>query len=185
MSTRRADRPAARRAAATGRLDRRPARDLAEGRAGSSRRSSRRSSPSSSGASWSRRPAPIRSTRTAASGPAPASSGSSRSAPSRPAFRSPTAEIWFPWDPSSRAAREPPADAAPDLDAHPHRPRGRVRVPLRALQHRRPGPVLRRRLPRDLDRLVVRRDVELPAHRSSPSSWPAWAGRSGRGSRGS
>ena len=41
---------------------------------------------------------------------------------------------------------QPLADAAADDDADPHRARGRVRVPLRHVQHRRPGPVLRRPL---------------------------------------
>ena len=39
---------------------------------------------------------------------------------------------------------QPAADADHHDDAHPHGPRRRVRVPLRALQHRRPGPVHRR-----------------------------------------
>ena len=56
------------------------------------------------------------------------------------------------------AAAQPPADADPHDDVDPHRPRRRIRVPLRALQHRRQGPVHRRRrsLAR-LDRLVVQR----------------------------
>ena len=51
---------------------------------------------------------------------------------------------------------EPPADAAADDADHPHGPRRRVRLPLRPLQHRRPGPVPRRLVLRDLDRHVVR-----------------------------
>ena len=38
---------------------------------------------------------------------------------------------------------QPAADADQLRPAHPHRPRGRVRVPLRPVQHRRPGPVPR------------------------------------------
>ena len=44
-----------------------------------------------------------------------------------------------------------------------HGPRGRVRVPLRALQHRRPGPVHHRRDRLGLGRLVVGRDDAGPA----------------------
>ena len=95
------------------------------------------------------------------------------------------ARVWFPWNTNdfdvARGA-QPPADADRLRAAHPHGPRGRVRVPLRHVQHRRPGPVPRRRDRRRLGRLV-----ELPAcrgsctscSRSSPARSP---GRSGPGS---
>ena len=41
--------------------------------------------------------------------------------------------------------RQPPADAAPGHTVAPRRSRGRVRVPRRPVQHRRPGPVHSRR----------------------------------------
>ena len=62
--------------------------------------------------------------------------------------------------PHARGA-EPAADADPDHAADPHRPRGRVRVPRRPVQHRRPGPVPRRQHGRGLGRLVVRRHAGL------------------------
>ena len=74
---------------------------------------------------------------------------------------------FFPWVTGARARRtppQPPADADPHDDADPHRARRRVRVPLRPVQHRRPGPVHRRRGPRRLDRLVVRGMNPLAAH---------------------
>ena len=43
-------------------------------------------------------------------------------------------------------------DAAPDDDADPDGPRRRLRLPLRAVQHRRQGPVPRRPLRRELGR---------------------------------
>ena len=52
----------------------------------------------------------------------------------------------FPWTSASdRSARgdQPAADADPDDAADPHGPGGGVRVPLRPVQHRRPGPVHR------------------------------------------
>ena len=58
-----------------------------------------------------------------------------------------------------RRRAEPPADADRHDAADPHRPGGRVRVPLRPVQHRRPGPVPRRHVRRGLDRLVVRGDA--------------------------
>ena len=85
----------------------------------------------------------------------------------------------------ARAARaQPAADADHHDDAHPHRPRGRVRVPLRAVQHRRPGPVHRRRRLRRLDRLVVRGHELAAAHPRSRSSsrrrcGALWAGIAG------
>ena len=73
---------------------------------------------------------------------------------------------WF-FRPLGRPARtravQPPADADLDDDADPRRARGRVRVPLRPVQHRRPGPVPRGRDPRRLDRLVVRGHEPDPA----------------------
>ena len=66
--------------------------------------------------------------------------------------------------PHARGA-EPAADADPDHAADPHRARGRVRVPRRPVQHRRPGPVPRRQHGRGLGRLLVRGHVEPAAHR--------------------
>ena len=63
--------------------------------------------------------------------------------------------------------------------------RGRLRVPLRPVQHRRSGAVLRRRVLRDLDRLVFLGDEQLVAHRrsrSSPRRSPAPPGRASRAS---
>ena len=63
---------------------------------------------------------------------------------------------------------EPPADADPHDAADPHRARGRLRLPLRAVQHRRPGPVPRRLLRRGVGR--ARRSPawpQLPARRRS------------------
>ena len=51
---------------------------------------------------------------------------------------------------ANTAAYNLSADAAADDAADPLRARGRVRVPLRHVQHRRPGPVLRRPLRRQL-----------------------------------
>ena len=51
-----------------------------------------------------------------------------------------------PTRPGRQRRLQPHADAAADDDADPHRPRGGVRVPLRHVQHRRAGPVLRRSL---------------------------------------
>ncbi len=48
--------------------------------------------------------------------------------------------------------------------ADPHRPRGRVRVPLRAVQHRRPGPVPHGLVRRGLGGILVRRDGRTSAH---------------------
>ena len=53
-------------------------------------------------------------------------------------------------DPPRRVQPQP--DAADDRDADPHRSRRRVPVPLRPLQHRRPGPVPDRSDRRELDR---------------------------------
>ena len=70
------------------------------------------------------------------------------------------AQLALPWVTGrTRVDRgvQPPADAHRDDDADPRRPRRRLRVPLRPVQHRRPGPVPVGRDPRRLDRLVVRR----------------------------
>ena len=93
----------------------------------------------------------------------------------------------FPWvtgdDRDARRA-QPAADADPDDAADPHRPRGRVRVPRRPVQHRRPGPVPRRHVRRGLRRLVARRDAGAAARRARDRS-PAcaagaiWAGIAG------
>ncbi|CAA9513687.1 MAG: hypothetical protein AVDCRST_MAG13-2947, partial [uncultured Solirubrobacteraceae bacterium] len=60
---------------------------------------------------------------------------------------------------------QPAADAHPHHAADPHRVRGRLRVPGRPLQHRRPGPVHGGRDHRRLGRLLARRPAGLAAHR--------------------
>ena len=55
--------------------------------------------------------------------------------------------VWFPWNTNgftSIGGYNLQQTLIADLDADPGRPRGRVRLPLRALQHRRPGAVHRR-----------------------------------------
>ena len=52
---------------------------------------------------------------------------------------------------------QPDADAADDDAADPHRARGRICVPLRPLQHRRPGPVPHGHDRRRLHRFAVHR----------------------------
>ena len=61
---------------------------------------------------------------------------------------------------------EPPADAHRLHAARLHRHRGRLRVPLRHVQHRRPGPVPRRLLRLDLRRDAPRRPARRAAHRA-------------------
>ena len=61
--------------------------------------------------------------------------------------------------------RQPAADAYAGHIFDPRRPRGRVRVPRRHVQHRRPGPIHRRPDHRRLDRLLLRRDAAAPPHR--------------------
>ena len=76
---------------------------------------------------------------------------------------------------SGRRGAEPPADADRDRAADPHRPRGRVRVPMRPVQHRRPGPVPRRVVLRGgLGRLVVRVDAGRAAHPVRDDRGGAW-----------
>ena len=86
---------------------------------------------------------------------------------------------FFPWivgrRPHDRGA-EPPADADHHHAADPHRPRGGVRLPLRAVQHRRPGPVPRRLLRRGLGGLVVRRHAARCCTSCSRSSLATLAG---------
>ena len=85
--------------------------------------------------------------------------------------------MWFPGTRRRRA--EPAADAAPHHADHPDGACRRVRVPLRHVQHRRPGPVLRRHDLRRLDRLVVRgmiRSLHVMLASSSARS-PARRGR--------
>ena len=75
------------------------------------------------------------------------------------------AELAVPVDAGRRPhdrGDQPAADADPDDAADPHRPGRRVRVPLRAVQHRRPGPVHHRLDPGRLDRLVLRGHAGLP-----------------------
>ena len=84
-----------------------------------------------------------------------------------------------------RRGVELPADPADHDAADPVRSRRRVRVPLRDVQHRRPGPVLRRLL-RGADlRLVLGRDPRAPRTSSSASSSRSSPARSGAGSPGS
>ena len=89
---------------------------------------------------------------------------------------------FFPWVTGverANAAEQPAADADPHDDADPHGPRRRIRIPLRPLQHRRPGPVHRRRRARCLDRLVVQRhELRCCTSSSRPSPAPS-AARSG------
>ena len=87
--------------------------------------------------------------------------------------------IWFfqiPWDTGSDAAFNLQQTLILHDDAHPRRARGRVRVPLRPVQHRRPGPVPRGGDPRGLGRLVVRE------HEPDPARPPRARGRHARGS---
>ena len=88
-------------------------------------------------------------------------------------------ELVFPWisaEDRTIAALNLQQTLIADDAADPHRPRGRVRVPCRPVQHRRPGPVHRRRDRGRLGRLVVRRACRtLPAHRPA-RSWPRCAG---------
>ena len=75
---------------------------------------------------------------------------------------------------------QPHPDAAPVDDAHPHRARRRVRLPLRDVQHRRPGPVLRRPDRRELARRQLRRHEHrsrTSCSRSSARRSPARRGR--------
>src|SRR5829696_1262403 len=77
-------------------------------------------------------------------------------------------ELAVPVDLGRRPRRrraEPAADADPHRSTHPHRPGRRLRVPVRAVQHRRPGPVPRRLLHGRLARLGVRVDAGPAAHR--------------------
>ena len=85
--------------------------------------------------------------------------------------------------PADRGA-EPAADADPHHAADPHRPRGGVRLPRRPVQHRRPGPVHRRRRSRRSG--SARRSPGCPAcctscSRSSPPRWRARPGRASPG----
>ena len=124
-----------------------------------------RCSPSSSaGSSCSSRPARTRSTPTRRSSTAPGSTGSSAVGHRRGALH---------------GGVQPPADAADHDAADPHRARRRLRVPLRHVQHRRPGPVPGGLDLRRLDRHVVRRPAAVRARarsRSSPRS-PVRCGR--------
>ena len=82
---------------------------------------------------------------------------------------------FFPWiseGPDDRRA-QPAADADHDDAADPDRPGGRVRVPLRPVQHRRPGSVPGRLDRRGLDRLLVRRTCR-PSCTSCSRSSAAW-----------
>ena len=84
---------------------------------------------------------------------------------------------------ASHRRGQPPADADPGDRADPGRPRGRVRVPRRHVQHRRPGPVHRRGDHRRLDRLLVRRHAGGAAHhvrdRRRCAAGALWAGIAG------
>ena len=122
--------------------------------AGSSRRSLRPSSRSSSAASSSSRP------------------GTTRSSPTRRSSRHrPQLVLQFPGSraterPSS-AARQPQQTLIITTPLDAHRARRRVRVPLRHVQHRRPGPVLGRARSRRLARRPLRR--ACPARCTSSS----------------
>ena len=106
---------------------------------------------------------------------------------SRPTARSSTAPGSTGSSPGSRArARVAAVNLQQTLiittTLDPHGPRGRVRLPLRPVQHRRAGAVHRRRDPRRLGRLVVQRH-ELRSCTSSSRSSPARsAAPPGRGS---
>ena len=79
----------------------------------------------------------------------------------------------FPWVIERRAhdrGAQPPADADHHHAADPHRARGRLRLPLRAVQHRRPGPV-----PRRLLRRRVGRARRSPACRGCCTSCSRWS----------
>ena len=86
---------------------------------------------------------------------------------------------FFPWVRRRRAhhrGAEPAADADPHHAADPVRARGGLRLPLRPVQHRRPGPVLRRHLRGRVGRVVVRRHAQACCtccSRSWPRPWRA------------
>ena len=85
-----------------------------------------------------------------------------------------------------RGGARPPADADHHDAADPDRARGRLRVPLRHVQHRRPGPVLGRPLGRDLRRHAPRRRMpRVAAHRPRDRRRARSPARSGAGSPGS
>ena len=77
-----------------------------------------------------------------------------------------------PVDTASVAAQNLQQTLLADDADHPDGARSRVRVPLRHVQHRRPGPVLRRHDLRRLARLLVRGMNPFGAHRRS-CSWSA------------
>ena len=79
------------------------------------------------------------------------------------------ARVWFSWnvnDAESEAAFNLQQTLLDRGAARLHGPRGRVRLPLRHVQHRRPGPVHRRRDGVGLGRLLVGRDEPRAAHRA-------------------
>ena len=86
--------------------------------------------------------------------------------------------------PHARGA-EPAADAHPHDAADPHGPGGRLRVPRRPLQHRRPGPVLRRALHRRRGGELARTDCPAGCTSSSRSCSGRSRARSGAASRAS
>ena len=106
----------------------------------------------------------------------------------RSTSRSRITHVWFWWDTNTNrtAAYNLDADADPDDDAaDPHRARRRVRVPVRPLQHRRPGPVHHRRDRRasrsarrsaDMAHRPARPPRDRRSRRSRARAWAAIAG---------
>ena len=115
------------------------------------------------------------------------SPATTRSRPTRRSSTAPGLNWFFPWiaarRPHDRGA-EPAADADPHDAADPHRPRGRLRVPLRPVQHRRPGPVPRRLVRRPSG--SARRSTGMPRLLHIVLAMVAalrWRARCGRASR--
>ena len=89
---------------------------------------------------------------------------------------------FFPWISAGRplaGGAEPAADAHRHDAADPHRHGGGLRVPRRAVQHRRAGPVLRRALPRRHHRVVAEGPPGGPPRRARAG--PGCAGGRGVG----
>ena len=75
-----------------------------------------------------------------------------------------------------------PADPAADHDLDLHGPRGRLRLPLRPVQHRRTGPVHRRVARRGVGRLLVREHDAVSPRRARDRRRGDSPARSWRGS---
>ena len=93
--------------------------------------------------------------------------------------------VWFPWDTASRDGENLQQTLHPHLHADPDGARGRVRLPLRPLQHRRPGPVLRGRVSSRSGSGRRSRTRTASSTSRSRSSRRRWRAPRTRGSRGS